>query len=68
MIHTRIYFDLWTPKVFVRTMWAKTRGLSEFQLLLITPRQSAPKISVKRCPSAPKGVTYQLANCMAIQI
>ena len=38
------------------------RGLSEFQLLSRTPHNSADKISVKRRPTAPEGVAYQLAD------
>ena len=51
-----------TPNILVRTTWAKMRGLSEFQLHEITPRHSAAKISVKRRPTAPKGVAYQIAD------
>ena len=53
------------PNVFVRTIWAKTRGLSEFQLLLKTLRHSSDNIAVKRRPTAPEGVAYQLADCAA---
>ena len=44
------------PNVLVNTKWAKMRGLSEFQLLLRTPRHSASNIAVKRHPTAPEGV------------
>ena len=37
------------------------RGLSEFQLREIAPHYSASKIAVKRPPTAPEGVAYQLA-------
>ena len=53
---------LQTPNIFVRTTWAKTRGISEFQLLPITPRHSADKITVRQRPTAPEGVAYQLAD------
>ena len=62
MILARISRDWRTPNVFVRTMWAKTRGLSEFQLSEITPRNYAAKISVKRRPTATEGVEYQIAD------
>ena len=51
------------PNVFVRTTWAKTRGLSEFQLREITPCHSAARIAVKRRATASEGVAYQLADC-----
>ena len=54
-----------TTNVFVRTKWAKTRGLSEFQLLLRSPRHSAARIAVNQRPTAPEGVAYQLADCAA---
>ena len=54
-----------TPIVLVSTTWAKTRGLSEFQLREITPRHSAARITVKRRPTAPEGVAYQLADFTA---
>ena len=57
-----IYRALQTPNVFVRTTWAKTRGLLEFQLLLKTPRHSSAKISVKQRPTDPEGVAYQLVD------
>ena len=54
-----------TPNVFVIMTWEKTRGLSDFQLLLSSYRHSAAKIAVKRRPTAPEGVAYQLADCAA---
>ena len=68
MILARISRARQMPNVLVNTTWAKTRGISEFQLLLITPRHSAAKIAVKRCPTAPEGVAYQLADCAASRL
>ena len=65
MIRDCVFLDLQMPNVFVRTTWSKTRGLSEFQLLLRTPRYSAASIAAKLCPTVPEGVVYQLANCVA---
>ena len=60
-----IYQARQTPNVFVRTTWAKTRGILEFQLREITPHNSAARIAVKQRPTAPEGVAYQLADCAA---
>ena len=60
-----ISLALQTPNVFVKTMWEKTRGLLEFQLLSRTLRHFAAKIAVKRRPTAPEGGTYQLSDCAA---
>ena len=62
VIWARISWALRTPNVFIRTTWAKTRGLFEFQLLPRTPRHSAAKIAVNRRPTAPEGVAYQLSD------
>ena len=62
VILARIYWDRRTPNILVRTMWAKTRGLLEFQLLVRTPHHSAAKIALNRRPTAPEGVAYQLAD------
>ena len=51
-----------TPNVLIRTTWEKTRGLSDFQLRASTPLHSAAKIAVKRRPTTPEGVAYQLAD------
>ena len=48
--------------VFVRMTWEKTRGLLEFQLWSITPFHSMARMTVKRRPTAPVGVAYQLAD------
>ena len=65
VICARISRALHTPNVFIRTTWAKARGLSEFQLLSITHRYSAGSMAVKRRPTAPEGVVYQLSECAA---
>ena len=65
VIRARVSWDRRTLNIFVSTTWAKTRVLLEFQLRDITPRHSAARISVKRCPTAPEGVAYQLADCAA---
>ena len=45
------------------TMWEKTRGLSEFQLMLSTPCHSAVSIYVNWHPTAPEVVTYHMDYC-----
>ena len=65
MILARISRARRMPNVLVKMAWAKTMGLSELQLLLRTPRHSAARIAVKRRPTAPEGVAYQLAECAA---
>ena len=65
VILARIYLALRTPNIFVRMTWKKTRSLSEFQPLPKYPCHSAARISGKRCPTAPEGVAYQMANCAA---
>ena len=62
MIRARIYRAWRMPNVFVRKMWAKTRGLLEFQLRERIPRHSAANIDMKRRPTALEGVAYQLAD------
>ena len=57
-----ISFALRKPNVFVRMTWARTRGTSEFQLLSITSLHSVVSMDVKRHPTAPEGVAYQLAD------
>ena len=65
VILARISWSWQTPNVLVSTTWAKTRGLLEFQLHDRTPRHSAARIALKRRPTAPEGVAYQLADCAA---
>ena len=65
VILARILWARRTTNVFVRTTWEKTRCLSEFQLRDIIPCHSAARIAMKRCPTAPKGVAYQLADSAA---
>ena len=65
VILAQISWSRRTPNVFVSTTRANTRGMSDFQLRDITPGHSATRIAVKRRPTAPEGVAYQLANCAA---
>ena len=65
VIHSRISRALQTPNVFVRTTWEKTRGILEFKLRSITPCHSMATMAVKRSPTAPVGVAYQIANWVA---
>ena len=51
-----------TFTVFVRTTWANTRGILEFQLLSITPRHYTTSMAVKQRPTSPEGVAYQPAD------
>ena len=53
------------PSVFVRTMRANTRGVSEFQLRSITCCHSTDRMDVKQRPTAPVGVEYQLSDWAA---
>ena len=62
VIRAGISQDLRKPKVFVRTTWAKTRGVFEFQLRSITPCYSTASMAVKRGPTTPAGVAYQIAD------
>ena len=64
-ILARIYLTLHAPSVFVKTTWAKTRGLSEFHLRSSNPRHSAARTEVNRRPTFPRGVEYHLADCTA---
>ena len=63
-----LHLDLPGPaetKILIRSTWANTRGLLEFQLLQRNPRHSAAIMAVKQCPTAPEGVAYQLADYAA---
>ena len=51
-----------TPNVFVITTLKKKRGISEFQILLRTSRHYAANIDVKRQPTAPEVVAYQISD------
>ena len=62
VILASISLALRMPNVFLRTMWMKTRDISEFQLLPSTPCHSAANISMKRRLTALDGVAYQLAD------
>ena len=57
-----IFLDRRTLNVFVIITQAKTRGISELQLLLRTPQYSVTRIDVKRLPTAPWVVAYHLPN------
>ena len=63
VIRARISLALRTLSVFVRMTWSKTRSLLDFQILPSTPYHSADSIALKRRPTAPEGVAYQLADC-----
>ena len=67
VIRARISLALQTPSVFMRTMWAKIRGLLEFQVLPSTSCHYEASMAVKWRPTSTEGVAYQLANCAAIR-
>ena len=63
-----IYLALWEPSVWVKTTWAKTRGILEFHIRLSTPRHSAARTAVNQLPTFPGGVDCHLANCAASRL
>ena len=65
VIHAWISLALRTPNVFMRTTWEKNRGISDFQVLLSTPRHYSARMAVNWRPTAPKGMAYQLTDCAA---
>ena len=62
---TLIPLDLRITNVFVRKTWTKTRGLLEFQLLLITLCHSEARIALNQRPNELEGVAYELVDCGA---
>ena len=64
VIMALISLALRTLNIFVRMTWAKTRGLSEFQLLPRAPCHSLARFSVNRRPTDPEAVAYHLADCV----
>ena len=66
VIRAQISLDLRTPNVFMRTTWAKTKGLSKFQVLTITHRHYASRMAMNRHPTTSEGVAYQLDNYASI--